>query len=72
MYDVVYSYDCNCLRAIPRKGNIECIPFNPNGRRLKYDELRAVAINNFGEQNIRSFYMLRPGEGYQKFRSGDG
>lgn len=54
-YRVTYSWTNNCLRATPRRGNIEFLPFTTGGdpvggRRLKPREMEIVARKHWGER----------------------
>ena len=61
---VLYSYDMNVLRALPKKGNAKCLPLGSGGRKLKPAELLKVAKNNWGEKSVTEFHYLGKGEGY--------
>jgi len=63
MYKIEYSFDCNVLRAIPRRGRLEFIPFTLGGRKLTPSELHLVARKEWGNDNIVDFRCLAEGQG---------
>jgi len=65
MLDVIYSYDCNVIRATPRNGGtVRFIPLTLGGRKLSYLQLRKVADNEWPKQ-VGSFRMLGEGQGFE-------
>ena len=71
--DVVFSPDCNVLRATLHQepdGPAKCIPFGSGSVHLRAFELRQVAENTWnyrtpgGPYQIVRFKILEPGTGY--------
>ena len=63
MFKIEYSYDCNVLRAIPKRNRIEFIPFTLGGRKLTPTQLLLVARKEWGADNIVDFRYLAEGQG---------
>ena len=67
LFDVVYSYDCNVLRAQCKTdpGVVRFVPFAITGRKLRPFELEQVAVREFSNQydKVSSFVYLSEGQG---------
>lgn len=67
LFDVVYSYDCNVLRAqsTTDPSVVRFVHFMITGRKLKPYELEQVANREFGNHvdKVKSFTYLIEGQG---------
>jgi len=67
LFDVVYSYDCNVLRAQCKTDPdiVRFVPFALTGRSLQPFELKQIAIREFSNQynEVSSFAYLNEGQG---------
>ena len=64
---VLYSYDCNVIRAITEKGSdrhVKCIPLRIACRERKRGAIHRMAKDCLGHGNFR-FVYLAEGEGYE-------
>jgi len=67
LFDVVYSYDCNVLRAQCKTDPtvVRFVHFMITGRKLRPFELEQVAVREFSSQydKVSSFVYLTKGQG---------
>lgn len=69
---VIYSWDMNILRAIPKKGHVQCLPLTlghegngrSGGRKLRPHQLKLIAEKHWSNHKIEKFTYLKEGEGH--------